>query len=160
MVSALPLSMSWVLYVAYSTELYFISFKKTQKYGNYRCFKGNFVRPKKFNSEFLMHFQFLILDITKKISWFYVANNLFSLFSCFQQAEKFTQVGWKWWVDTVMTNHFICMQSTCTTWTGWSTRSWRYLLVYWAPLALESLFLYMQSSSSKRRLHPVNFILW
>ena len=157
MVSALPLSMSWVLYVTYSTELCFISFKKPKIMEITGVLREILLNLR---NSILMLFQFLILDMTKKNSWYYVANNLFSLISCFQQAEKFTQVGWKWWVDTVMTNHFICMQSTCTTWTGWSTRSWRYLLVYWPPLALESLFLYMQSSSSKRRLHPVNFILW
>ena len=78
-----------------------------------------------------------------------------------QGLEVFTQLEWKEWEEdmamgmTIMNTIF--MRSTCTTWTGWSIRKWRCLLLSSPPLASVSLFLSMQLFSSKRRLPLLNF---
>lgn len=80
-----------------------------------------------------------------------LADNWNSLFG--QWRERSTQQALSEWEEVMgMMNLSTFTQSTCTTWTGCHTRSWRWLLVsgLQSPLALLSQF--MLSSSSKRKL--------
>lgn len=90
-------------------------------------------------------------------------NNNSSVCFWWQLTEGFIQLGWRGWEEHMpmaTMSHTTCMRSTCITWTGWSTRSWRCPLLSSLPSALVLVSPFSLWFSSKRKLLLGNSTLW